>query len=48
VIVVLIFGAKRLPDIGKGLGKSIREFKEETTNLHDEPVAKAEETKKES
>ena len=27
VIVILIFGAKRLPDIGKGLGGAIKEFK---------------------
>ncbi|MFH1083673.1 MAG: twin-arginine translocase TatA/TatE family subunit [Pseudomonadota bacterium] len=27
VIVLLIFGAKRLPDIGKGLGGAIREFR---------------------
>jgi sec-independent protein translocase protein TatA len=27
VIVLLIFGAKRLPEIGKGLGGAIREFK---------------------
>ncbi len=26
-IVLLIFGAKRLPDIGKGLGGAIREFR---------------------
>ncbi len=26
-IVVLIFGAKRLPEIGKGLGGAIREFR---------------------
>jgi sec-independent protein translocase protein TatA len=26
-IILLIFGAKRLPDIGKGLGGAIREFK---------------------
>ena len=25
--LVLIFGAKRLPEIGKGMGKGIREFK---------------------
>ncbi|ABZ85564.1 twin-arginine translocation domain protein [Heliomicrobium modesticaldum Ice1] len=30
-IVLLLFGAKRLPEIGKGLGQSIREFKEEVT-----------------
>jgi len=27
VIIFLIFGAKRLPEIGKGLGGAIREFK---------------------
>jgi sec-independent protein translocase protein TatA len=27
VIVLLIFGAKRLPDIGKGLGGAIKEFR---------------------
>ena len=27
VIVVVLFGAKRLPDIGKGLGGAIREFR---------------------
>ena len=28
VIVILIFGANRLPEIGKGIGKGIRNFKE--------------------
>ena len=28
VIVFLIFGAKRLPDIGKGVGGAIREFRQ--------------------
>ena len=27
IIVLLIFGAKRLPDIGKGLGGAVRELK---------------------
>ncbi len=27
VIVLLLFGAKRLPDLARGLGKSIQEFK---------------------
>ena len=27
VIVVLLFGAKRIPEIGSSLGKSIREFR---------------------
>lgn len=28
LIVLLFFGAKRLPEIGSSLGKGIREFKE--------------------
>ena len=27
IIVLVLFGAKRLPDIGKALGEGIREFK---------------------
>jgi sec-independent protein translocase protein TatA len=27
VIVMLLFGASRLPEIGKGIGKAIRNFK---------------------
>jgi sec-independent protein translocase protein TatA len=29
-IVILIFGASRLPELGKGIGKGIRNFKEAT------------------
>ncbi len=28
VIVILIFGANRLPEIGRGIGKGIRNFKD--------------------
>ena len=28
VIIILIFGANRLPEIGRGIGKGIRNFKE--------------------
>lgn len=30
VIIVLLFGASRLPEIGRGLGKGIKNFKEST------------------
>ena len=30
VIVILIFGASRLPEIGRGIGKGIRNFKDAT------------------
>lgn len=29
-IIVLIFGASRLPEIGRGIGRGIRNFKEST------------------
>jgi sec-independent protein translocase protein TatA len=29
-IVILIFGANRLPELGRGLGKGIRNFKDAT------------------
>jgi len=31
LLIVLIFGARRLPEIGRGLGKGMREFKEAIT-----------------
>jgi sec-independent protein translocase protein TatA len=29
-IIILIFGASRLPEIGRGIGKGIKNFKEAT------------------
>lgn len=29
-IIILIFGASRLPELGKGIGKGIKNFKEAT------------------
>jgi sec-independent protein translocase protein TatA len=34
-ILVLVFGANRLPDLGRSLGKAIRGFKEATRDDHD-------------
>ena len=31
-IALLLFGAKRLPEIGRGLGNGMREFKESVTH----------------
>jgi len=36
VIVVVIFGAKRLPELGEGLGKAIRGFKKGISDTPDE------------
>ena len=36
LIVLLLFGAKRLPELFKSLGKSIREFKKATTEIEED------------
>lgn len=33
VVVILLFGAKRLPDVARGVGRSLRIFKAETEGL---------------
>ena len=35
VIVILIFGANRLTEIGRGIGRGIRNFKDATKNGQD-------------
>jgi sec-independent protein translocase protein TatA len=44
IVLLVIFGPKRLPEMGRSLGKGIREFKESITATgkdddEDEPVA---------
>ena len=36
LIVLLLFGAKRIPEIAKGLGKGIKEFKKAAREVKDE------------
>jgi sec-independent protein translocase protein TatA len=36
VVVLLVFGAKRLPEIGSSLGKGIREFKSSVREIEHE------------
>jgi sec-independent protein translocase protein TatA len=40
IIIIMIFGASRLPEIGRGIGKGIRNFKDATregvANKHDD------------
>lgn len=35
-IIIVIFGARRLPEIGRGIGKGIRNFKDATKEGPDE------------
>ncbi len=44
-IVVLLFGAKKIPDLAKGVGKGIKDFKKAVKD--DEAVADAKDSVKE-
>ena len=56
ILALLVFGAGKLPEIGRGLGKAIKEFKaagKELTGgrnsaLEDRPAGKPEEVNKQS
>ena len=42
IVVLLVFGPKRLPEMGKSLGRGMREFKNSISGKDDEPPAPAE------
>jgi sec-independent protein translocase protein TatA len=35
LVALLLFGPKRLPEMGRGLGKGMREFKDSVTGITD-------------
>jgi len=45
-IVVLLFGAKKIPDLAKGMGRGIKDFKKAIKEDDEEPkeIAKKDET----
>jgi len=53
IIVLVLFGASRLPEIGKGIGQAIRNFKKATTEPDEiditpkKPIDEKKEEKKE-
>ena len=36
LVLLLVFGAKRLPEMGKSLGKGMREFKDSVSGKYDD------------
>lgn len=36
IVVLLLFGAKKIPELAKGLGTGIKEFKKATNNINEE------------
>ncbi len=46
VIILLLFGAKRIPELAKGLGSGVREFRRGTRGEVDEGDEKSDDKKK--
>lgn len=38
LLLVIIFGAKRLPDIGSGIGKGIKNFKKSLSDTENDKI----------
>ena len=45
VIALIVFGPKRLPELGKSLGTGMREFKDSITGKNDEEEKREEQAK---
>ncbi|MEN7548935.1 twin-arginine translocase TatA/TatE family subunit [Rapidithrix thailandica] len=46
LVVVLLFGAKKIPELARGLGRGIREFKDATKEIKNEIEESTEDQKK--
>jgi len=46
LVVMVLFGAKKIPDLAQGLGKGIREFKKALNGVDDEIKSSSTEDKK--
>ena len=46
VVAILIFGPKKIPELGNALGKTLRSFKEGVGQSEDEAVEKEKEKRK--
>ena len=48
VIVLVIFGPKRLPGLGKSLGSGMKEFKDSVTGRHDRDLDEDDDDRKQA
>ncbi len=46
LVLLIFFGAKKIPELAQGLGKGIREFKKAVKDTDDDPDSKKVEEKK--
>lgn len=46
LIVLIFFGAKKIPELAQGLGKGLREFRKAARDIQDEVVDRTDDSKK--
>jgi len=37
IVVFLLFGGKKMPELARGIGEAMREFKKASRDIHDDP-----------
>ncbi len=45
LVIIILFGGKKIPELARGLGKGLREFRKTTKDLKDEVSSAAEDVK---
>ena len=45
LVIILIFGGKKIPELARGLGKGLKEFRKTTDEIKDEVNTAAEDVK---
>ncbi|HCQ28939.1 MAG TPA: twin-arginine translocase TatA/TatE family subunit [Flavobacteriales bacterium] len=48
LFIIIFFGSKKIPELARGLGKGIREFKDATSEIQQEITKSANDIKKET
>ena len=45
LVIIILFGGKKIPELARGLGKALKEFRKTTKDLKDEVNSPAEDVK---
>ena len=45
LVIIILFGGKKIPELARGLGKGLQEFRKTTNDLKDEVNSAAEDVK---
>lgn len=48
LVILVLFGAKKIPDLAQGIGKGIKEFKKAIKNVEDDVKSEADVNKSET